>query len=153
MFTVAVAAGEAGSSITDTVCASGTDANGGAFGSPASCGTAIVTVDDVKPTATLIKTVQSANCAQVQYQVQVVNTDPVEALTLNALCDDTFGDISAGHNSVPTCNAAPRAVIGTPTCAVPQTLLAGDGQPGGADTYTCTFVGFACVGDTDTVTG
>jgi hypothetical protein len=149
-FTVTGVEGEAGQSITDTVCASGTDANGGTVGP--TCGTAIVTVDDVKPTATLIKTVQSANCAQVQYQVQVVNTDTVDVLTLNALCDDTFGDISAGHNSFPACNGAPKAVIGTPTCVVPQTLQPYDGVVGGTDTYTCTFVGLACVGDTDTVT-
>ncbi len=148
-FTVAVPAHEPGQSITDQVCASGTDSNGGAIGP--TCATAIVTVDDVLPTATVIKSVQSANCAQVQYQVQVVNTDPVDTLMLNALCDDKFGDITVGTASTPACPAAPRAVVST-TCAVPQPLPPGDGQPGGTDTYTCTFVGLACVGDTDTVT-
>ena len=163
-FTVAEVAGEPGQSITDTVCAIGTDGSGKPLkdsqGNSPPCGPAIVTIDDVLPTATLIKTVQSANCAQVQYQVQVVNTDLVDPLTLNALCDNTFGDLSAGHNSSPACSGAPKAVVST-TCAVPQTLQPGDGQPGGGtcpggpgcDTYICTFVGLACVGDTDIVTG
>jgi hypothetical protein len=145
-FTVSQVTADAGS-ITDQVCASGTDSNGGTV--PPVCATAIVTVDNALPTATVIKSVESARCALVTYKVRVVNTDQTDVLTLNALNDNVYGDITKDKNST-----TPNNLIDRTDCSVPRTLQVGDGQPGGTDgdTYSCTFDAFACAGDTDTVT-
>ncbi|MEN8108280.1 MAG: hypothetical protein ABFS22_09760 [Pseudomonadota bacterium] len=78
-----------------------------------------VDIRDAAPTATLTK---KAIEAVVTYQVKVTNTSTVEAVTLDALSDDMFGDIADGAN----------LSIQSTTCELPQTIAI-DG------TYTCTF--------------
>jgi hypothetical protein len=148
-FTVHEGAHEPGDSIKDTVCASGTTSGDGPFGSPGACGDAVVTIDDKQPTASVFKKVLGASCAEVQYQVQVVNTDSVDVETLTALSDSLYGDITQSQLST-----TPNPKVISTTCSVPQSLLIGDGQPGGTDgdTYTCTFTARACNGDVDVVT-
>ena len=82
--------GNANDNFTDKACVSGT--NGGTVGP--TCATATVSINDVLPTAAVTKTVEKAICAVVRYDVQVDNTDLVESLTLSALSDDKFGDIT-----------------------------------------------------------
>ncbi len=75
-----------------------------------------------------------------------VGIDPQNAVTLNTLADDIYGDITqAGHNNI----------LST-TCSVPQEIPVDDRNPGGIDTYTCQFTasisGNAGFSETDTVT-
>ncbi|WP_158678262.1 DUF7507 domain-containing protein [Pseudoalteromonas sp. T1lg23B] len=58
-----------------------------------------------------------------------VGIDPSNNVTVNALSDSIYGDITtAGHDGI----------IST-TCSVPQVIPADDRNPGGVDTYTCQF--------------
>jgi hypothetical protein len=135
--------GNAGDSIVDKACVSGTDSNGGTVA--AVCATASVSIDDVKPTATLVKTVKGATCATVKYEVLVTNTDQVEDLTLSALTDDTVG----GDGDITKVQGGGSSVTAT-TCAVPQTVTAKGG------TYKCNFEALVCATQLplkDTVTG
>src|SRR5439155_883224 len=88
---------------------------------------ALVTVTDVKPTASLVKVAAPTSVNEpggnVAFTVTVTNTDSAESLTLNSLNDNVYGDLTT---------------IAGSTCAVPQTL-AKAGSTG--DTYTCTFTG------------
>jgi hypothetical protein len=70
--------GNAGDNIVDKACASGTDSNGGTV-TPV-CATATVSIADVKPTASLVKSVVEPR-VQSKYKVEVTNTDTVEDLT------------------------------------------------------------------------
>jgi len=105
------------------------------------CGDDFADVDilDVFTAPTLTKAAQSAACqTDVTYQVTVSNPSTVDTLTVYALTDDKFGDITQAHAAangfeqvvsttcVPDSNAA--------TCEVSGTIL-----PGGS--CTCTFVG------------
>jgi len=132
-FTVAIN-GDAGFTETDTITATAQDDEGNVVQDDDS---ATVTVDDVLPVITVVK---SANPNAVQepggdvaFTVIVTNdsvtTDPV---TLTDLVDNVHGDLDGQGN-----------------CAVPQTLL-----PGGS--YSCTFTAFVAgdAGDTevDTIT-
>jgi hypothetical protein len=78
-----------------------------------------VDIKDVAPTATLTK---EAVEAVVTYRVKVINTSLVEALTLDALGDDRFGDIADDTN----------LAIESTTCELPQEIAIGSD-------YTCTF--------------
>src|SRR5262249_12798462 len=96
-FTRTVSGLDVGDSRIDQACVSGTDSNG----NPVSkCATASVSADDVKPTATVTKKFDSNLCTIVRYSVQVDNTDAVESLTLTALTDDTYGDITSVHDNI-----------------------------------------------------
>ncbi|WP_440056552.1 DUF7507 domain-containing protein (plasmid) [Pseudoalteromonas sp. T1lg65] len=67
----------------------------------------------------------------VTFTVAVTNVgiDPQNNVTLNTLMDSIYGDITvAGHDGI----------INT-TCSVPQTIVPDDRNPGGIDTYTCSF--------------
>src|SRR6266568_1721405 len=146
-FTVNTTAAAGTTSINDEVCATGKDQNGLTV---SGCGNAVVTVGDVKPAAAIIKTIKEIVCAAVRYQVQIVNLDKAESITLTALSDSPFGSITAPHVSNPPAHGD---VLAT-TCSVSQTLLAGDGIAGGTDTYSCTFDAYVCnFPNTDTVTG
>ena len=78
-----------------------------------------VDIRDVAPSATLTK---EAIEAVVTYRVKVVNTSLVEALSLEALNDDRFGDIADKSNLL---------IEGT-TCVLPHEITIGGD-------YTCTF--------------
>ncbi|MGD8873768.1 MAG: hypothetical protein PVH38_01360 [Gammaproteobacteria bacterium] len=68
-----------------------------------------------------------------------IGIDPNNPVTLYALTDDIHGDLN-----------------GRGDCSVPQTIPADDANPGGVDTYTCSFTanvsGNAGDAETDTVT-
>jgi hypothetical protein len=153
-FVAPVSVGDYPDEETDTVCASGTDTQGGTVGGdtqtdpPSSfCASATVVASDVASSATLDKTVTSAD---VTYQVVVTNTSAKDALTLTKLCDDRFGDISSGATSSPACPAKTGTgvlVPGTTTCPSLPTSIAVGGH------VTCTFVGRITSSNTDTVKG
>lgn len=130
-FTGAVT-GDAGSTHTDTVTATAVDSRG----TPATdVDDATVTITDVLPTVTLLKTAAPLSLGEpggtFTFDVLVTNTS-VEPVTLTSLVDDVYGDLN-----------------GQGTCAVPQSLGIGG-------TYACAFTGaFAGnAGDsqTDTIT-
>jgi len=105
---------------TDTVTVNGHDTNNltNTFNIKAS---AQVAITDLSPTAQVIKSLNSLQCAIVRYGVRVNNTDPVDELTLTDLTDSGFGNITAVHDDVVA-----------KTCSVPQTIAVGGH-------YTCTF--------------
>lgn len=150
-FVAPVSVGATGDEQTDTVCASGTDTQGGTVGGdtqtnpPSSyCADATVTATEI-PSATLAKTVKSAD---VTYQVVVTNTSAAHVLTLTKLCDNKFGDISGSKSSSPACDApSGTGVFVSTTCPSLPTDIAAGGN------ITCTFVGRITESNTDTVTG
>jgi hypothetical protein len=131
--------GNAGDAQIDTVTADVSDNDGNTIHP---YDDATVTVTDVPPTATLTKTADPITVpepgANVTFTVRVDNTSTAEALTLDKLDDDIYGDITSVHDDI----------VST-TCSVTQTIAVGGH-------YECQFVGF--VGDdagdvqTDTVT-
>lgn len=149
-FTVSVPAGDAGGTITDTVTACGTDS----FGHTNLCddGQATVTYTDVRENPVLTKTAIATSCQiDATYQVVVTNSSAQDALTLNSLNDDKFGDITTVHaagggfGQVVSTTCGQAAGAGT----LPA-LIAASGN------YTCSFVGRinSCSGThTNTVTG
>jgi uncharacterized repeat protein (TIGR01451 family) len=99
---------------------------------------ATVTFTNVVPNAELTK---RATMALVTYQVSVTNKSDAEALTLDALVDSQFGDIT---------DVANPNILDT-SCITAQTL-----QPGGqaGDTYNCWFRATVdCSPHTNTLTG
>jgi len=130
----ATVSGDAGDSETDVVTASGTDDDG----NPVSdFDDATVTVTDVTPSITVDKSANPTSVSEpggsVTFSVQVTNnsvsSDPV---TITSLSDSIHGNLN-----------------GQGTCAVPQTIAAGD-------TYSCSFTatvsGDAGDSETDVVT-
>ena len=111
--------GNGNMSETNIATASGEDDDGEPVQGTAN---ATVNINNVRPAADLTKT---ATAAVVTYRVQISNTSTAEALSLDSLSDDTFGDITQIQGSVQSS-----------TCSVPQTL-APAGETG--DTYTCSF--------------
>ncbi|WP_163835361.1 DUF7507 domain-containing protein [Spartinivicinus ruber] len=108
---------------------------------------------DVPPAELLVSKTASPTQLQepggnVTFTVSVTNVgvDPNNAVTLNTLTDDIYGNITqAGQNNI----------IST-TCSVPQNIPVDDRNPGGIDTYTCQFTvalsGNANDTETNTVT-
>jgi hypothetical protein len=89
------------------------------------------------PPATLkvIKTANPTSLTEpggsVTYTVSVTNigVDPNNSVTLNSLDDSIYGDITSLHDD-----------ITSTTCSVTNnTIPVDDGNPGGIDTYTCSF--------------
>jgi uncharacterized repeat protein (TIGR01451 family) len=99
---------------------------------------ATVSFNNVIPDADLTK---DATSAVVTYQVTVTNKSDAEALTLDALVDNQFGDVA---------DVANPSILDT-TCVTPQTLES-SGQTG--DTYNCWFKATVdCSQHTNTLTG
>ncbi len=121
--------------VTDVVTFFGHDSNTPANAVQGS-DSAQVSITDVAPTASVVKSLVSLACSDVNYRVRVNNTDTAEALTLTALSDSGFGSITSVHGDV----------LAT-SCTVPQTIAAGGN-------YECDFRAHFC-GAThiDTVTG
>lgn len=111
--------GNGNTSVTNVASAQGVDDDD----EPVSA-TSDVTVDigNIPPAASLSKTAVEA---VVTYAVTVTNDSDAEALTVNALVDDSFGDITTVQGK-----------IHATTCSVPQVL-----QPAteSGDSYSCTF--------------
>lgn len=125
-------AGNQGTPHVNTVTATVQAANGNTINATAS---ATVTFQDSQPTATLTRSVnpsaQPEPGGAFTYQVQITNQSAGEGLTLTALSDTPFGNITTVGGA-----------LTTTTCSVPQTL-ARAGAAG--STYSCQF--------TATVTG
>ncbi|WP_163835362.1 DUF7507 domain-containing protein [Spartinivicinus ruber] len=108
---------------------------------------------DVPPAKLLVSKTASPTQLQepggnVTFTVSVTNVgiDPNNAVMLNTLTDDIYGNITqAGQNNIISTN-----------CSVPQNIPVDDRNPGGIDTYTCQFTvaisGNAGVTETDTIT-
>ena len=133
--------------LTDTVTFTGHDSN--TTPNPVSASaSATATVSDVAPTATIDKSLVGIACADVDYHVKVTNTDTAESLSLTALSDSGFGDLTKVVSPIisTTCGAA--TVDGKPgPGALPATIAVGG-------TYECGFRAHFCGSShTDTVTG
>ena len=132
--------GNPGDNITDKACVTGTDSNGGSVGP--SCATAVVSIRNVEPTASLKKTAKEVTCAVIKYEVEITNTDAVEDLTHDSITDDKVGgDGNIDKTSVPHDNLV------SSTCEVGKTIAKNGGK------YTCNFEASVCSFPvTDTVT-
>jgi hypothetical protein len=135
--------GNANQSFTDKACVAGNDTNTPPGSVGPVCATASVSIGDVLPTAGVAKSLVGLKCATATYQVKVDNTDAYETLTLSALSDNVFGDITSLHGSVL------------------RTDCAGNTKITAGSSYTCTFDAQFCsaattpvktVQDVDTVT-
>jgi uncharacterized repeat protein (TIGR01451 family) len=133
--------GNAGDTQTDEVCASGHDANTPQNAVGPTCDTADVTITNLPSSATLKKTVDSAD---VTYRVVVTNTSAVDVLTLTQLCDDKFGDLSG--NSSPACTAGSIGSASNSTCPSLPVNIAANGK------VECTFHGTVTPSATGTTT-
>jgi uncharacterized repeat protein (TIGR01451 family) len=126
----ALVSGNAGQRVTDTVRVCTTQPSNGVE----VCGTDTADVDitDVYTEPSLVKTpLSTANCRlDATYQVVVSNNSTADALTVNTLGDDKFGDITTVHPA----QGAVGEVVST-TCSLPQPAIAPLGN------YSCTFVG------------
>jgi len=133
----ATASGNAGAVITDTVTASGTDANGNPV--QASDDASVTIKDLASPDPSLTKTAKSF-VADVTFEVVVTNNSTLDTLTLNTLSDDQFGDITKDKTTG-------NSKIESTNCSVTQTIA-----PNAS--YTCQFVAkINSPTHTDTVTG
>jgi hypothetical protein len=123
---------EIATTVTNVVTVFGHDQNNVALQGSDS---ALVTINDVPPSATVAKSLVGLTCADVQYRVKVNNTGTAESLTLTSLNDDGFGAVTSVHDNVLSTN-----------CSVPQTIAVGG-------IYECEFTARFCGGShTDTVT-
>jgi hypothetical protein len=138
--------GSPGENITDKACASGTDSNGGSVGP--SCDTAVVSIKDVLPTASLSKTAKEATCADIRYEINITNTDAVDDLSLDLIHDDKVGGGSDSTGGDVSSAAAPHDNLKSSTCALGTSIAKNGG------TYTCNYVvsNVCTFPDTDTVT-
>ena len=111
--------------VIDTVSASGhSSLNTTSLFGPSSSNSVTVTSTDAPSTATTTKGVvgTEAACATVRYSVDVKNTSGAdEVLSLSALNDSTYGDITKLGS------ATPPTVLGT-TCGVATTSSGGLGR-------------------------
>ncbi len=126
--------GNGGDVQVDIVTVSGADDEGGVA---SDSDPANVTINDIAPTAELIKQVTQM---MVTYEVKVTNTSTVETLDLTVLSDDQFGDVTQVQGDIQSTN-----------CTVPQELaVSGEAN----DNYTCSFVALVDSSPhTDEVTG
>jgi uncharacterized repeat protein (TIGR01451 family) len=131
---IAPVTGNAFDAITNTATAEGLDDDGETLMASDS---ATVDITNAPPAASLTKT---ATEVLVTYAVEVCNDSDAEALTLDLLDDDIYGNITLVQGDITKTD-----------CAVPQTLEPA-GQTG--DCYSCTFDAVTITSPTtDTVTG
>ena len=129
--------GDAFDEITNTATADGFDDDGEPVTASDS---ATVDITNAPPAASLTKTVTEM---LVTYAVEVCNDSDAETLTLDALNDNIYGDITDVNNQA----------IAETTCVVSQDL-APAGDANGDDCYSCTFKAATTTSPTtDTVTG
>jgi hypothetical protein len=123
--------GNAGTSHTDVVTASGQDDDGNNVGVSAS---ATVNVNDVPSSITLTKTASPTSVDEpggnVTFTFVVYNTSAVDTVTIDSMKDTIFGDLTLVSDS---------------TCSVPQTITAGG-------TYTCSFIAYVAGNASDSET-
>jgi len=126
--------------VTDIVTFFGHDANNKATKATDS---AQVSISDVPPSVSVVKSLDGIACADVNYKVKVTNSDSGDAsITLSSLVDNQYGSITSVHDNV----------LST-TCAVPQTLSKVDPAIPGSGIYECGFKAHFCgTSNTDVVT-
>lgn len=131
------------STVKNIVSVTGHGSSAGTFG-PQNSNQVTVTSTDAPSTATTTKSYVSTTniCATVRYGVDVKNTSGAdETLTLSALSDDGFGDITTVHSNVlgTTCGVATGAgtLSGTGAGVLPTTIAVGG-------TYSCQFDATFC---------
>jgi len=146
--------------VTNTVTVKGhADLNPSRTFGPSASNSVSVKSTEVPSTATVTKgfVATEAACASVRYQVDVKNTSKVdETLTLSALNDSPFGDLTKCTNASCANNSGANGtfqILGT-NCGLATavgTLLTNPGAGGGAfstiatgATYTCQFDGQFC---------
>jgi hypothetical protein len=131
MFTATVPPGDTGGTFTDVVTGCVVDQFGQ---SRCDDDDAVVTYTDVEQPPTLSKTAVAAIACQtdVAYAVVVTNTSAQDALTLNTLNDDVYGNITQVQGNVisTNCGVAPPNGPG----ALPFEIAA-------SGNYMCSFVG------------
>ncbi|TXS90750.1 hypothetical protein FV139_17365 [Parahaliea maris] len=126
----APASGVPGDVITDTIDATGTDANGNTLQAQAS---ASVTITDLGSEISVFKTPRPSQVREpggdVTFEIRVRNRSAVDEVTLTSLNDSIYGNLD-----------------GQGTCALPQTLAPAGGN------YTCSFTAFVSgsAGDIET---
>jgi hypothetical protein len=129
--------------VTDFVSVTGHGSSAGTFG-PTNSNSATVTSGEAASTATITKSLVSttAGCATVRYGVDVKNTSSAdEDLTLSALSDDGYGDITTVQGSVlgTTCGVA----TGSPGSGTLKDSTGGGSLsttlPVGGSDYICQF--------------
>ena len=129
----ATVSGNAGDTETDTVTATLSDDDGNSI-TPSDSAT--VTITDVASSIAVTKTASPTSVDEpggsVTFTVQVDNTGTVDDVTITSLSDDVHGDLN-----------------GQGTCAVPQTITAGNAY---SCSFTVTVNGNAGDSETDTVT-
>jgi hypothetical protein len=141
----ATVSGDSGQTVTDIVEVCGTDSAG--HSNICDDDSADVTITDVSATPSLTKDALSATCSvDVTYQVVVSNNSAIDTLTVNALTDDKFGNITTAHAA----GGGFGQVVST-NCATGGTIAV-------SGNYTCSFVGRITSSTcnfthTDTVTG
>jgi hypothetical protein len=118
--------------VTDTVTVTGHGASAGTFGSTSTNSVQVVS-NEASTTGTITKSLvgTTAGCATIRYGVDVANTSQTtapgsdETLTLSALNDTSFGDITKWTGSAPV----NPLVLGT-TCGVASGVGSLAGSPG-----------------------
>jgi hypothetical protein len=97
---------------------------------------ASVAVTDVPPAAMVTKAFDTLNCVNVTYVVDVQNTSTAEPLTLTALTDSSFGNLTDIHDDVTGTTCGVDLALGTQQGAgageFPVTVAIGA-------TYSCKF--------------
>jgi hypothetical protein len=133
MVTGVAVAGNANTSHMNTATASGVDDDGQAV---TDSDDATVTFANVPPAASLTKDVESA---AVTYAVEVCNDSTAEDLTVTALVDDVYGNITQLQGDIIDSDCDTGAVLGV--------------KDGGSDCYSCMFTATQTAASvTDTVT-
>jgi hypothetical protein len=115
--------------VVDTVTVNGTTGTPPNTKPVTGSDTAQVVISDVPPTMTVTKAFDSLQCVTLKYKVTVTNNDPVDSLTVSALVDDRFGDITTNHGSISntTCtlaNMSPIGVGGSKNCTFDASFCA-----------------------------
>lgn len=123
--------GDTGDKVTDIVEVCGDSSGGG----PSVCDDddATVTITDEEVAPTLDKTVTAlANCqVDATYQVIVHNNSAIDTLTIDALTDDKFGDITSAHAA----GGGFEQVVSTTCGGAKGAMIAKSGN------FPCSFVG------------
>ena len=146
--TFTAAQGESPATVKNTVSVKGHGASSGTFG-PSASNQVTVTSTDAPSTATTTKSYVSTTniCATVRYGVDVKNTSGAdETLTLSALTDDGFGDITTlqGHVLGTTCGVGTGvAGLGTASDLTGGGALSATLAPGSGE-YKCNFDATFC---------
>ena len=131
----ATVSGNAGDTETDTITAAATDDDGAPL---QETGSATVAITDVPSSLSVTKAADPTEISEpgenVVFSVSIENTSVVDTVTLEALTDVPFGDVTQVQGNIVATD-----------CTVTQSLLPGQ-------TYDCSFTAFVAGNAGDTVT-